>query len=132
MAILGAGKNGLIYISGAEFAEANSWSVSIDKDVEEYAVFGDTWKSQSIGLLGASGSIAGYQAAASKQLQDAVTAQVAVAILIYPKRTTLTSYYQASAVFSGFSSEAENGAAPVPASADFTVDGTLTITGFAA
>jgi hypothetical protein len=130
MAIIGAGKNGLIYISGVEFAEANAWSVSIEEDVEEYAVFGDTWKSQSTGLLGWSGSVAGYQAAASKPLQDAVVAGIAVAILIYPKRTTLTTYYSGTAVFSGFSSEAENGGAPVPASSDFTGHSTLTMTGF--
>jgi len=128
MAVI-CGKNGLIYISGTEFVEANAWSISIEQDSEEYWSFGASWKSRCVGAAGWSGSVTGFQDNAKKQLQTAATAGVAVALLLYPNRNDLSDYYNGSAVFS-FSSDMDNSPRPVAVSGDFAGDGTLTITGF--
>lgn len=125
------GKNGLIYISGAEWADANAWSISIEKDVSGYSVFGDTYERQCVGLIRWSGSLSGFHDQDGKQLQDAAVATIAVALLIYPDRTDNTTYYNGSALFS-FDSAGEVGGAAVTANASFTGSGALTITGFAA
>jgi len=129
MAVYVCGKNGLIYISGSEWADANAWSISIEQETAEYAVFGDTAYRTCIGLYRWSGSLSGYQDIDGKQLQDAATAGVSVALLIYPKRTDLTTYYDGSAIFN-FDSAGEFGGAAVTANASFTGDGALTITGW--
>ena len=124
-----AGKNGLIYVSGTEIPGANAWSISIESDSVEYNKFGDTWKGNLAGLKGWSGSIGALHDHAGKILQNAATATNVVALLIYPDRLTIATYYSGNAIFS-FSSEAGMDAA-VGQSADFTGDGTLTPTGFA-
>ena len=128
MAVI-CGKNGLIYISGTEFVEANAWSPSVETDSEEYWSFGATWKSRCVGASGWSGSVAGFQDNAKKQLFSAATAGVAVALLLYPNRADLADYYNGSAVFS-FSTDMDNSPRPVAISADFAGDGTLVATGF--
>lgn len=123
------GKNGLIYVSGTQLTYANAWSIKIDTDSVEVPVFGDSWKSRLPGLNDWSGNVAGFHDQDGKTLQTAATAGVAVALLIYPKRTDLSTYYSGSAIFS-FGSEGGMDAA-VGASADFVGDGALTLTGFA-
>ena len=123
-----AGKNGLIYVSGTEIPGANAWSISIESDAIEYSKFGDTWKGNLVGLKGWSGSIGALHDHAAKVLQDAAAAAVVVALLIYPDRTSGSTYYSGNAIFS-FSSEASMDAA-IGQTADFTGDGTLTPTGF--
>jgi hypothetical protein len=123
------GKNGLIYLSGTELSAANAWNLKIDTDSAETSVFGDSWKSRQVGLNDWSGNVSGFHDQDSKPLQTAATAGVSVALLIYPKRSDLSTYYSGSAIFS-FSSEAGMDAA-VGASADFVGNGALTMTGFA-
>jgi hypothetical protein len=123
-----AGKNGLIYVSGTELPGANAWSIAIESDAVEYSKFGDTWKSNFVGLKGWSGSIGALSDSAAKTLQDAATATIVVALLIYPDRTDGSTYYSGNAIFS-FSSEASMDAA-VGQSADFTGTGALTPTGW--
>jgi len=123
-----AGKNGLIYVSGTEIPGANAWSIAIESAAIEYSKFGDTWKNNLVGLKGWSGSIGALHDQAAKVLQNAASAAVVVALLIYPDRTSGATYYSGNAIFS-FSSEAGMDAA-VGRTTDFTGDGALTITGF--
>jgi len=129
--VFASGKNGLIYISGTELSVANAWSIAINQPAGAYAIFGDKWMRQDVAINDWSGSVAGYHDQDSKQLQTAATAGVAVALLIYPKRTDLTTYYSGSAVFS-FSSDGAVGAGPVTGGSNFVGDGELAMTGFAA
>ena len=123
-----SGKNGLIYVSGTEIPGANAWSIAIESDAIEYSKFGDTWKSNFVGLKGWSGSIGALHDQAAKVLQNAAAATIVVALLIYQDRTDGATYYSGNSIFS-FSSEASMDAA-VGQSADFTGDGALTMTGF--
>lgn len=123
-----SGKNGLIYISGTEITEANAWSVTIDVDTHETGAFADTWKTQYVGLHSWSGSISAWDEEDKSALQDSAVADISVAILIYPVRTTLTDYYSGNAIFS-FGSEGDISSA-VSNTADFVGAGDLTITGF--
>ena len=123
-----AGKNGLIYVSGTELPGANAWSISIESDAVEYSKFGDTWKSNFVGLKGWSGSVGALHDNAGTILQNAAAATIVVALLIYPDRTDGTAYYSGNAIFS-FSSEASMDGA-IGQSADFTGTGTLSATGF--
>lgn len=124
------GINGLIYISGTELSEANAWAIAIKHDKSKFATFGDSWKELCFGPGEWSGSIAGYHEQDSKRLQDAALAGIAVALLIYPKRSDLTTYWSGSAGFDFDSSGEAEGGGPVVASATFEGDGTLTPTGF--
>lgn len=124
------GHNGLIYISGVEFTEANAWSLSIEQDMSEYGVFGGTAYELCVGLYRWSGSIAGYHEQDSKELQSYAVAGAAVGLLIYPKRSDLTTYYNGSAGFN-FDSGGEVGGSAVTANGSFTGAGALTMTGFA-
>jgi len=123
-----AGKNGMIYVSGAVLEGANAWSVSIEHDAITYSKFGDTWENNLSGIHRWSGSMSAWHDEATKQLQTAAAADVAVACLIYPNRSDLTTFYNGSGIFSA-SSEASMDA-PVSLSADITGDGTLALTGF--
>jgi hypothetical protein len=123
------GKNGLIYVSGTELSQANSWAISIDTPTTGYSVFGSSWEEVCVGVNSWSGNVAGYHDQDAKVLADAATAGVAVALLIYPSRTDLTTYYNGSAAF-GYGSEGSTGGGPVGESSDFTGSGTLTRTGF--
>lgn len=124
-----SGKNGLIYISGTEITGANSWSINIEVDMAETPQFGDGWKKRIAGLNDWSGNVAAWDQGDDQVLQTAATAGISVALLIYPDRSTLTSYYSGNAIFS-FGSEGDT-ASPVGNSVDFSGDDTLTIAGFA-
>jgi hypothetical protein len=122
------GKNGLIYISGTEITGANSWTLRVETATAETPQFGDSWTKQTVGLNSWSGSVSAWDESDSSTLQDAATAGVAVAVLLYPLRSDLTDYYSGNAIFS-FGSEVNTGSA-IGNTADFVGDGTLTITGF--
>ena len=124
------GVNGLIYVSGVELGEANSWGIAVKTDKSKFATFGDSWKELCFGPSEWSGSIGGYHEQDSKRLQDAAVARIAVALLIYPKRSDLTTYYSGNAGFDFDSSAEAEGGGPVACSASFEGDSTLTMTGF--
>lgn len=125
-----AGKNGLIYVSGTsnEIEGANAWSLSIEHDAIAYSKFGDVWEGNLSGIKRWSGSIGALSDLGGKLLSNAAIADATVALLIYPDRTDITTYYSGSAVFS-FGSEGDFGSA-VGESADFTGDSTLAVCGF--
>ena len=126
-----AGRNGLIYVSGHEIEGANSWEVSISQGAVEAAYFAQSWMSREPGMLDWSGSINAVHDQDSNYLYDMATAGVSVALLIYPKRSDLTTYWSGDAVFGGFSSTGDMDNM-VSQSADFSGAGSLTATGFAA
>ena len=123
-----SGRNGLIYVSGAELPGANAWSMDIAHDNIEYNVFNDLWKNNFAGLLGWSGSLTAILDISGQQLLAAAVAAGTVALLIYPSLVT-TSYHSGNAVFS-FGSSAEMSSA-VGETASFVGDGALTTVGFA-
>lgn len=126
------GINGLIYVSGVELGEANSWAIAVKTDKSKFATFGDSWKGLCYGASEWSGSIGGYHEQDSKRLQDAALARISVALLIYPKRTDLTTCYSGDAGFDFDSGGEAEGGGPVTCNATFEGDSTLTPTGFAA
>jgi hypothetical protein len=123
------GHNGLIYVSGVVFSEANAWSLSIEQDMNEYAVFGDAAYTNCVGLYRWSGTLSGYHEQDSKELQSYAVAGNTVGLLIYPQRSDLSTYYNGSAGIN-FDGGGEIGGGPVTANASFTGSGALTMTGF--
>jgi len=119
------GINGLVYISGVELGEANAWSIAVKTNKSKFATFNSSWKKLHYGPSEWSGSIGGYHEQGSKRLQDAALARVSVALLIYPKRTDLTTYYSGNAGFDFDSGGEAEGGGPVTCSATFEGDSTL-------
>lgn len=124
------GVNGLVYVSGTEIAGANAWTLNIDTDILQPIAFGNSgWKSAIQGAKGFSGTINAYEQGDSKVLVDAATASASVAVLIYPTRDDLTSYYSGNAVFAANTDG--NSTSVVNKNGSFTGDGALTVAGFA-
>lgn len=123
------GRNGLIYVSGTEISGANAWSLNITQDSVETPQFADTWKKRAVGFADWSGNITAWMHNDSKVITTAATAQVSVAIIIYPVRSDLADYFSGSAIF-GASMGGGAGAA-IGRDGDFVGNDTLTITGFA-
>lgn len=123
-----ASVNGLIYVSGSELEGANAWSVDIDHRSAEYIKFGDAWVNNLHSIKGWSVTLGAVHDQDAKKLQDAATATTSVALLIYPNRSDLTTYYSGSGLFS-FSSNADVGNAVMQA-ASVLGNGALTLTGF--
>jgi hypothetical protein len=121
--------NGLVYVSGSDLVGANAASISINTRTVEYITFGDTWVNNAAEISEWSGSLGAVHDQDAQLLQTQVTARTSVTLLIYPNRSDLTTYYNGSAIFTGFSHEAALGAA-VMQTAEFIGTGTLTITGF--
>jgi len=124
----GHGKNALIYVSTSEIVGGNAWSINFEVETADTPQFGDVWKKTVKGLRGWAGSISAWDQGDDQVLQAAAISDASVALLIYPRRSDLTSYYSGNANF-GFSGEGSTGG-PVGNSADFTGDDTLTIEGF--
>ena len=122
------GKNGLIYVSGTQIYGANAWDISVPHDTTEYAVMGDSWKSNFSGLIGWAGTITALADQASQVLFTAAAYDGTVALLIYPDSTDITTYYTGNAIF-GFGASADMTSA-IGRTADFTGDGALAATGF--
>ncbi len=55
-----SGKYGQVYFGASVYAEANKWSMAQTADGEQHGVFaGDGWKTGTVGLAGATGTIEG-------------------------------------------------------------------------
>lgn len=122
------GVNGLAYVSGGEIEGASAWSVAIDTQSAEYVKFGDDWVNRVPGVNDWRASLTAWHDQDAKKLQDAAVARVAVAVLIYPDRADLTTYYNGSGIFS-FTSEG-NTTSVVGQTANIVGDGELSLTGF--
>lgn len=124
------GKRALVYINASEVTPGNAWSLEVEHEVAEYSGWGDLWKNNEAGLLAWSGNISAWHDQDGQILQTAAVNDGQLPLLIYPLRTDATTYYSGSASFS-FGSESSMDAV-VGQSSDFTGDGALAITGFAA
>lgn len=131
MALTGSGKNALIYISGTAFTYGNQWTIDISKPTQTFGSFGDSWKSAADGIKEWSGSIAAWHDQDGKVLKSMVEASGSVAVLIYPVSSDATTYYSGNAIFASSNNQGAIDAV-VSESANFTGNGTLTMTGFAA
>jgi hypothetical protein len=125
------GAKALIYINGTELVNARGYSLDIAHDTAEGTAFGEVWKTVKGGSLGASGSIDGLLENDQKQLFTATTAGLctSVNVMIYPKRTDIADVIKFDAYF-GTSFAGDVGSIQTNA-ATFTVDGAVTLTGFA-
>jgi hypothetical protein len=123
------GRNALIYVSGIEIVGANTWSLARSTSVVATPQVGEAYVRKVAGQYEWSGSINAWDQGDANPLADAAVAQTAVALLIYPYRTTAANYYSGSAIFS-FTSD---GGTSAGVSENVTFDGTgaLTITGWA-
>ena len=124
-----AGRNGLIYISGNEIVYANTWEVGVAQGAVGGAYFGQGWTVNEAGIKDWSGSVTAWFDQDSQQLYTAATAGATVAVLIYPKRTDLTTYWKGDAIFTTFrASGAVDGM--ITHTADMVGSGSLSNTGF--
>jgi hypothetical protein len=121
--------NGLVYVSGQELVGANAVAIGINTRTVEYITFGDTWVNNAAEISEFSGSLGAVHDQDAQILQTMVTARTAVSLLGYPSRTDLSTYYNASVIFTAFNHEQSLGAA-VMQTAEFIGTGTLTLTGF--
>ncbi len=126
-----AGRNGLIYVSGHEIEGANSWELSLSQAAVEAMYFAKSWPDRDAGILDWTGSINAVHDQDSKWLYSAATAGTTVALMIYPKRSDVTTYWSGNAIFGGFSSSGDLDNM-VSQSSDFSGSGSLTATGFTA
>jgi hypothetical protein len=122
------GKDGLIYLSGTELLGANAWEINASPSTNPAPEFGDTWTKKTVSLLDWSGSVTAWDQGDEKVLFTMATAGVSVALLIYPTRDTLTSYYSGNAIFGVDSSGSTS--STVARNGSFEGDGALTATGF--
>lgn len=131
MATMVAGRNGLIYVSGHEITYANAWEVNVTQAAVTGNYFGLSWPTTEAGVKGWTGSITAWHDQDSQYLYNAVTAGTTVSVLVYPKRSDLTTYWSGSPIFTGLRSSGDVDGM-VGQTADYTGSGSLTATGFAA
>jgi hypothetical protein len=129
MAAKKAGRNGLVYVGGTEITYGNAWEINPTQGSAEGAHFGQGWVDREAGIKDWSGSISAWHDQDSKVLYSATVAGAACAILIYPDRSDLGTYWSGDALFTSMrSSGAMEGM--VAQTADFSGAGSLTATGF--
>ena len=125
------GVRALIYLDGTELTSANAYSIEAARDTAEASAFGETWKIQKGGLLGGSGSIDAWLEHDQKLLFTASTkaSYASATLMIYPNRADIIDVISCSAYF-GTSFSGDVGSVQ-KAPGTFTVDGAITVTGFA-
>jgi hypothetical protein len=120
----------LVYLDGTELVACRAYTITIARDSAESGAFGETWKGQKGGLLGASGNLDTYLEHDQKLMYSAATKanQASATLLIYPNRSDIADVISCSAFFgAGFSGD--TGSMQM-APGDFVVDGAVTLTGF--
>lgn len=91
--------------AAVKLGEARSWSINVDHETDEDNALGDTWKSATGGLLGASINVEfNFDTAASTPF-DAATADGPVKFYLYPIATTSGRNY-AGTVWAKMTAEA--------------------------
>lgn len=124
------GINALVYIGGVEVPQRNSWSITVNRELQEARVFQATgasssWVEQTGGFRSWSGSLEGYYDDGDETLTDAIIAGDGKrALLLYENRSTLSNYWYGVAWFELSQNTGVDGF--VELSADFTGDGALT------
>jgi len=129
MAAKVAGRNGLVYVSGGELTYANAWELTCDQEAVGGAHFGQGWMDNDAGMKTWGGTLTAWHDQDSQKLYSAATAGTTVALMIYPNRSDLTTYWSGNAIFTGFRSGGEMGGL-VTQSCDYAGAGSLTATGF--
>ncbi len=92
------GKGGMVYLQGSggvatKLGEARTWRIDIDRELDEDEAMGDTWRTQTMGLLSWSGSIEGNTDTAETSPFDAATATAVKALYLYPLATSTARFY---------------------------------------
>jgi hypothetical protein len=123
------GVNGMLYSSGVHIESANAFTLNKIGEVSPYRLFGGAWIRKVAGPRDWNGSISGIHDQDANNLQDMVSGGAAFAILLYPRRSDLTTYYTGNVIFSNFTHEVNSDGVETT-SADFEGDDTLTETGF--
>ena len=123
------GINGLVYVSGTELEGAFSFNINPTTETAVYRLFGSTWLNRVAGPSDWTGSIEGVFDQESNTVVDMVVARAAVPVLLYPKRSDLTTYWAGSCIFESAPHSAP-GDNVVGWTSDFSGDGELTSTGF--
>ena len=123
------GINGMVYASGVHIESANAFSLNKTGEASPYRTFGASWIRRVAGPRDWTGSISGIHDQDANNLQDMVSGAGTVAVLLYPKRSDLTTYYSGNAIFTGFTHDVNSDGVETT-SADFEGDDTLTETGF--
>ena len=119
------GINGVVYLgiaTAVPMAERTEWHLSIDYDLAEDTVMGDSWATQLKGVSRWTGSFAGFFDDASNELFDDATATARGRLYIYPDGNTGRYYY--GFCWPKLSIDATLGDV-VAVSGDFTGDGQL-------
>lgn len=100
------GRNGMVYLgtSGVALliASAKVWKLTVDRDMDNVNVFGDTWQKQLAGLAKWSGSMEGvldtsdtkmFDAAVLQFAPNAITNETPSSIYLYPASGSVSRYY---------------------------------------
>lgn len=92
------GKNGMVYLEGTaagavKLIEARSWSIDIDRELDEDMSFGDDWKTQLSGVL--SWTVEVEINASDSQVSpfEAATSMATKRVYIYPISGVTARYY---------------------------------------
>jgi len=92
------GKGGAVALApggsgGAVVGEGRSWRIDLDKEFDEDSAFGDTWRTQLLGLISWSGSVEANFDTAATALFAAATATALSSLYLYPQGTGTAAYY---------------------------------------
>jgi len=123
------GINGLAYISGTEVFGAHAFSLAETTQSAEYIKFGDSFLSRAPGWSDWSGTLTVVHDQDAKLVQDCVNSRATQTVILYPKRSDLTTYYTGSAVFSEFGHTVDRDSIE-GITVSFAGHSTLTPTGF--
>ena len=123
------GINGMVYCSGVHMESANAFTLNKTQESSPYRTFGAGWVRRVVGIRDWSGSISGIHDQDANNFQDMINGADSVAVLLYPRRSDLTTLYSGDAVFGNFTHEV-NSEGVETHSIDFEGDNTLTETGF--
>lgn len=123
------GINALVYVGGVQLSSANSWSITVNRELKEARVFQGTaanasWVEQTGAFKSWSGSVNGYYDNASETQTDLVLGAGRALLVLYEDRNTLANYWYGYAWFEMSQDTPVDDF--VELNVDFTGDGQLT------
>ena len=124
------GMNALVYIGGTIAPQRNTWSLTVDRELQEARVFqgasaAETWADNIGGIKSWSGTLDGYYDDTDETMVVVgVATDSALEVVLYEDRGTLTRYWYGDGWFN--ISENVNVDGVVELSGDFTGTGPLT------
>lgn len=95
------GRGGRVYMANSAgtpvyIGQARSWKFTIDRELDEDNVFGDTWVTQLMGLFKWTGTIEGNVDTVDPIVWDAATSQTTRTAWFYPDGTQMSRFYSGS------------------------------------